>query len=238
MEIKKNPQVDLEKKKRTFALIGLVVSLSFMLLAFEWRFYEEGSSGLGDLNLDDIEEEIIPITQQNQPPPPPPPPPPVQEVIEIVEDDVEIEEELEMEDTEADENTVIEAIEIEEEVVEEQIFTIVEDMPAFSGCEKISNKSERDACTTQKIYKFLGDVQNYPEIAREAGIMGTVYISFVVSKEGKVGTVQVLKGVAGGAMLDKEAVRMISSLPKFTPGKQRGKAVPVKYTLPVKFTLK
>jgi protein TonB len=238
MEIKKNPKVDLERKKRTFGLIGLVLSLSFMLLAFEWRFYEAKLADLGDLNLGDIEEEIIPITQQNQPPPPPPPPPPVQEVIQIVEDDVEIEEELEMEDTEADENTIIEAIEIEEEVVEEQIFTIVEDMPAFQGCENIQDKAERTACTQQKMYQFLGKIQTYPEIAREAGIQGTVYVSFVVGKDGKVGMVEILKGVSGGSMLDKEAVRMISQLPAFTPGKQRGKAVQVKYNLPVRFKLK
>lgn len=238
MQPKKNPQVDLEKKKRTFALIGLVVSLAIVFYAFEHRTWEDEGTGLGALNLEDIEEEIIPITQQNQPPPPPPPPPPpVQEILEIVEDDVEIEDEVKI-DTEADEDTEIEEIEVEEEVVEEQIFTIVEDMPAFKGCEGIANKAERDACTQKKIFEFMGKNQNYPEIAREAGIQGTVYVSFVVGKSGKVEDVTVLKGVAGGSMLDKEAVRMISLLPNFTPGKQRGKAVKVKYNLPVRFTLR
>lgn len=238
MELKKNPNVDLEKRKRTFSLIGLVFSLAIVFYAFEHKTMEESTDGLGVLNLDDIEEEIVPITQQNQPPPPPPPPPPpVQELIQIVEDDEVIEEELDF-TSEADEDTEIEELEIEEEVVEEQIFTIVEDMPAFMGCENISDKTKRDACTQRKIFEFMAENQKYPEIAREAGLQGTVYVSFVIGKDGKVGDVNILKGVAGAAMLDKEAARMISLLPKFNPGKQRGKAVPVRYNLPVRFALK
>ena len=238
MELKKNPEVNLEKKRRTFSLIGLVVSLAIVFYAFEHGTRGEGGEGLGELNLEDIEEEIVPITQQNQPPPPPPPPPPpVQELIQIVEDDVEIEDEIEI-DTEADEDTEIEEIEVEEEVVEDQIFTIVEDMPAFPGCEHLTNKDERAKCFTKKLYEFMGKNQNYPEMAKDANIQGTVYISFVVDKKGKVGDITILKGVHGGSMLDKEAVRMLSLLPKFTPGKQRGKPVKVKYNIPVKFVLR
>jgi len=109
MEPKKNPEISLENKKGLFFQIGLIVTLLIVLFAFEWKSYEKVDYNLGQLNLDDLEEEIIPITKQEVKPPPPPPPPP--EVIEIVEDEVEIEEELEIEDTESDEDI---AIEIEE----------------------------------------------------------------------------------------------------------------------------
>ena len=110
MEPKKNPDISLEKKKGLFFQIGLVITLVIVLGAFEWKSYDKVAYNLGQLNLDDLEEEIIPITKQEVKPPPPPPPPP--EVIEIVEDDVEIEDEIEIEDTESDEDV---EIEIEEE---------------------------------------------------------------------------------------------------------------------------
>ena len=110
MELKKNPNANLEHKRSLFLQIGLVIALLIVLIAFEYRSYDRQMYNLGALNLDDLEEEIIPITKQEIKPPPPPPPPP--EVIEIVEDDVEIEEEIEIEDTESDEDEIIE---IEEE---------------------------------------------------------------------------------------------------------------------------
>ena len=237
MELKKNPEKDLEKRKRTFFLIGLIVSLGFTYGAFEYKTMEKQAQ-LAELQLDDIEEEIVPITQQNQPPPPPPPPPPpVEDLIEIVDDEEEIEEEIEF-TSEADEDTEIEEIVMEEEVVEEQIFTIVEDMPAFKGCDNISDKNKRNACTNQKIQEFLYENMQYPEIAREAGLQGTVILSFVVNQKGKIQDVTVLRGVQGASMLDNEAKRIIGMLPTFTPGKQRGKSVKVKYTLPVRFQLR
>ena len=127
MELKKNPEVSLEKKKGLFFQIGLIITLVIVFVAFEWKSYEKVNYDLGQLNLDDLEEEIIPITKQEIKPPPPPPPPP--EVIEIVEDEVEIEEELEIEDTESDED---EMIEIEEES-DDEFFMVVENMPEFPG---------------------------------------------------------------------------------------------------------
>ena len=110
MQKKKNPKVSLEKKRSLFLQIGLIISLLFVYIAFEWKSYDKTNFSLGEVNFDDLEEEIIPITKQEIKPPPPPPPPP--EVIEIVEDEVEIEEELEIEDTETDEDEIVE---IEEE---------------------------------------------------------------------------------------------------------------------------
>lgn len=236
MEPKKNPKADLEDKRGVFFMIGLVVVLALTLAAFEYKKYEDGPGSLGVLQVEDMEEEIIPITQQNQPPPPPPPPPPPQEILEIVEDDEEIENEVEIEDSEADMETEI--FEQPEEVIEEaEIFTVVEDMPIFPGCEGAGNKAEIQNCTNAEMYKFIGKNTNYPAMARDAGISGTVYIQFVVNAKGKVTDVKVVRGVPGGASLDKEAIRVIESMPNLKPGKQRGKAVQVQYTVPVRFTL-
>ena len=224
MELKKNPEHDLQRKRGLFFDIGLLISLAAVLIAFEWKSFEGDNYNLGQLNLDEIEEEIIPITQQNTPPPPPPPPPPVQEILKIVEDDVEIEDEVEI-DSEADEDTEIEEIEYEEVVDEEEIFTVVEKMPEFPG-------------GIQKLYNYLGNNIRYPEVAKEAGIQGKVYISFVVEKDGSIKDVKVLRGIPGGKMCDNEAIRVVKAMPKWSPGKQRGKPVRVSYNLPVQFTLR
>ncbi len=222
MELKKNPEVDLEKRRPALMWMGLLFSLALVLVAFEWKIFDKVDTGLGDLELDMIEEEIIP--QSIQKPPPPPPPPAPTTVIEIVDDDEEIEEELELEDMEIDQDTEIEFIEeYEEEVVEEEIFTIVEEMPSFPGGEA-------------KLFEYLGKNIKYPQIAKEAGISGIVYVTFVVDANGNITEVQVLRGIGGGC--DEEAVRVVKNMPKWTPGKQRGKAVKVRYNLPIRFSLK
>jgi protein TonB len=239
LEPKKNPKVDLERKRSIFFLVGLFVSLSLVYIAINFRFYEaNANNGLGQA-FEDIEEEIIPITQQNTPPPPPPPPPPpaAPEVLEIVEDDQEVED-VTMEDTEADENTIVEELPEEEPEQVEQIFTIVEDMPTFKGCEKEKDAQARQMCTQQKIFEFLNKEMKYPQMAKEAGISGTVFVNFVIGPDGNVKDIKVLRGVPGGKMLDEEAIRVIKKLPPFNPGKQRGKPVSVSYNLPVRFILR
>lgn len=222
MESKKNPKVDLEKRKSSFMWLGMVFALAIVLVAFEWKVFEKTQTDLGDLDLDLIEEEIIP--QSIQKPPPPPPPPAPTTVIEIVDDEEEIEEELEIEDLEIDQDTEIEFIEaVEEEVVEEEIFTIVEDMPSFPGGEA-------------KLFEYLGKNIKYPQIAKEAGISGIVYVNFVVGTNGKINDVKVLRGIGGGC--DEEAIRVVKNMPQWTPGKQRGKPVKVSYNLPIRFSLK
>src|SRR5690554_2648670 len=132
MELKKSHHANLENKRIPLIIIGILFSTALVLVAFEWRTYETEVASLGQLDIDLIEEEIIPISQQAPPPPPPPPAPTT--VIEIVEDEKEIEEELVIEDMEVTEDTEIEFIEeVVEDVVEEQIFTIVEQMPSFTG---------------------------------------------------------------------------------------------------------
>jgi protein TonB len=216
MEPKKNPEISLEKKKGLFFQIGLVVTLIVVLVAFEWKSYEKVDYNLGQLNLDDLEEEIIPITKQEIKPPPPPPPPP--EVIEIVEDEVELEDELEIEDTESDEDI---AIEIEEES-DDEFFMVVENMPVFPGGDL-------------GLMKYIQRNVKYPPIAKEYNITGKVYVSFIVDKSGSVTNVKIVRGV--GKNLDAEALRVVKSLPKYKPGKQRGKAVRVMFTIPINFTL-
>ena len=214
MEPKKNPEVNLERKRGLFLQIGLVIALLIVLGAFEYKSYEKVAYNLGSLNLDDLEEEIIPITKQEVKPPPPPPPPP--EVIEIVEDEVEIENEIEIEDTESDED-----LEIAEED-DEEFFMVVENMPVFPGGDL-------------GLMKYIQKNIKYPAIAKEYNITGKVFISFIVDKTGSVINVKVVRGVDKN--LDAEAVRVIKSLPKYKPGKQRGKAVRVMFTVPINFTL-
>ena len=216
MEPKKNPDISLEKKKGLFFQIGLVITLVIVLGAFEWKSYDKLAYNLGQLNLDDLEEEIIPITKQEVKPPPPPPPPP--EVIEIVEDDVEIEDEIEIEDTESDEDV---EIEIEEED-DEEFFMVVENMPEFPGGDL-------------GLMKYIQKNVKYPAIAKEYNITGKVYVSFIVDRSGSVTNVKIVRGVDKN--LDAEAMRVVKSLPKYKPGKQRGKSVRVMFTIPINFTL-
>ena len=216
MESKKNPEVDLERKKGLFLQIGLVIALLVVLGAFEYKTYEKIAYNLGALSLDDLEEEIIPITKQELKPPPPPPPPP--EIIEIVEDDVEIEDEIEIEDTESDEDEEIEIIEEDDD----EFFMVVENMPIFPGGDL-------------GLMKYIQKHVKYPAIAKEYNITGKVYVSFIVDKSGSVTNVKIVRGVDKN--LDSEAVRVVKSLPKYKPGKQRGKAVRVMFTIPINFTL-
>jgi periplasmic protein TonB len=213
MEPKKNPEVNLERKRGLFLQIGLVIALLVVLGAFEYKTYEKIAYNLGALNLDDLEEEIIPITKQEVKPPPPPP-----EIIEIVEDDVVIEDEIKIEDTESDEDEVIEIIEEDDD----EFFMVVENMPEFPGGDL-------------GLIKYIQKHVKYPAIAKEYNITGKVYVSFIVDKSGSVTSVKIVRGVDKN--LDAEAVRVVKSLPKYKPGKQRGKSVRVMFTIPINFTL-
>jgi protein TonB len=152
-----------------------------------------------------------------------------------VDDEEEIEEELEIEDIELDEDTEIEIIEDYEEEEEDVAFMIVENMPAMGDCRKLRG-DERHQCTQLEIIKYVSKNTKYPPIAKDAGIQGTVFVYFVVGKDGKVRDVRVLREV--DSRLDAEATRVVESLPTFEPGEQRGKAVSVQYTIPVKFIIR
>ncbi len=225
MEIKKSDKANLENKKLTYLLMGFVFVLSACYVALEWTEQEVTKYEVADTDfLIEDEIEIQQTTQET--PPPPPPPAPVQEVevLNVVENDVETETiEIQAEDTK--EEVVIappvEAVEEEEE--EQTIFVVVETMPEFPGGQ-------------QALFKYLSENVKYPVIAQENGIQGRVICQFVVNKDGSIVDVEVVRS-GGDASLDKEAVRVIKSMPKWKPGKQRGKAVRVKYTVPVNFRL-
>ena len=228
MELKKSSKADLELKKNVFFMVGLVVSLGIMLVAFEWTAKPEKADSLGTMNAVNVEDEIIPITREQEiKPPPPPPPPKVIEVLNIVDDDVKIDDELQIEDSEADDKTLITAApvvtaakEVEEE--ETQVFFIVEDMPEFPGGE-------------MALRAYIANAIKYPVIAQENGIQGKVYVTFVVGKDGSVSNATIARGV--DPSIDKEALRVVNALPKWKPGKQRGKPVNVSYTVPINFVL-
>jgi protein TonB len=156
-------------------------------------------------------------------------------VIEIVDDEEEIEIELEIEDIELDEDTEIEIIEEDDDVDDDTPFMIVENMPALAQC-KTMRGDERHQCTQMEIIRYVSKNTKYPPIAKDAGIQGTVFVYFVVGKDGKVKDVKVLREV--DSRLDKEAKRVVESLPRFDPGSQRGKNVSVQYTIPVKFIIR
>ena len=218
MELKKNPEANLEVQRKSYILIGLVVSLSAVFILINWRTYEGINDGLGKLDMDLSEEEIIPITQPEKPPPPPPP---KQIILTIVEDDEEIEEEIELDDSEGDEDMEIEIV--EEEYEEPEIFMVVEQMPDFKGGEAA-------------MWKYFGKNMVYPEEAKENQISGIVYVTFVVDAKGKIKDVKLLRGIGGGC--DEEALRVVRNMPDWNPGKQRGKPVSVQFSLPVNFTLR
>ncbi len=224
MDTKKSPRADLESKKIIYTQIGLIIALAVILLAFEWKSYDKTVDGFGERIVADIVEDIIPITEQKVKPPPPPPPKKVIQ-INVVEDDVEVEDDM-LIDAEADEATEMDEyipIEVDEEIVEEAtIFTVVESMPEFKG-------------GMAKLYSYLGNNIKYPVMAKESGIQGKVYVTFVVERDGSITDVKVLRGIGGGC--DEEAIRVVASMPRWTPGKQRGKPVRVQYNLPVRFTL-
>ncbi|MBI9033266.1 MAG: energy transducer TonB [Bacteroidales bacterium] len=224
MEPKKTSKADLEGKRTIFIEIGLILALAVVLAAFEYRSYDKIEVEIAQRVVEEIPEEIVPITE-HKPPPPPPTPPPQTTIISIVEDDVEVEDELII-DVDVDEDTEIEEFEPieveEEEVVEEEIFMVVEEQPTFPG-----GDAER--------MRFLMKNIKYPTMAKESGIQGTVYVSFVVEKNGKITDVRILRGIGGGC--DEEAVRVVNMMPNWKAGKQRGKPVRVRFSMPIKFTL-
>ncbi len=225
MEIKKNPKVDLEKWRMVLFEVGLVVSLIATYLVFQIKSGEKQENVLGDLGDIKVEEEIIPITRMKEVKPPPPPPPKVVEQLNIVEDDEDIEDEFEMDDSEADEETAVEQtdVQVEEEEDDEPInFYVVEQKPEFPGGENA-------------LYKFLAENTKYPEPAKENGITGTVWVQFIIDKDGKVTNVKVVRSV--DPYLDKEAERVVKSMPKWKPASQRGKPVRVIFQVPIRFEL-
>ncbi|MBN2747592.1 MAG: energy transducer TonB [Bacteroidales bacterium] len=224
MEIKKSEKANLEHLRSTFMLIGLMITLSVIWLSFEYKTYDKTVNDFENMQVLEDEEDIVIQTERLETPPPPPPQQQTT-VIEIVEDDVEVDIELEF-DAEMDEDADIEDAPIiqqeEEEEKEEEIFVFVEEQAGFPGGEEAR-------------MKYLRDNTKYPQMAKESGIQGTVYLKFVVEKDGRITNIQVVRGIGGGC--DEEAVRVLKSMPKWQPAKQRGRPVRVWFNMPFKFIL-
>jgi protein TonB len=201
--------------------------------AIEWKTYDRSGYGYEALNIDDEDDEEIPITEQIKTPPPPPPPPPAPEIIEVVEDEEEIEETI-IESTETDQEEIVEIVEVEEEFEDVDVpFAVIEDVPIFPGCERVAKSKRRD-CFQEQINKHIRKNFRYPEIAQEMGIQGRVYVNFVIDKDGSITSIR-MRGPDKN--LEKEAQRIIAKLPRMTPGKQRGRAVRVPFSIPITFRL-
>ncbi|MDR3260486.1 MAG: energy transducer TonB [Tannerella sp.] len=231
MEIKKSPKADLEKGKGLSLLMGVIVGLAIMFVGFEWGSADFKAAS-DDSISDVIAEEEIEITKQEEEPPPPPPPPPapvVAEVLNIVEDDAKVEE-TDLLSTEDNQNVaqtqtyVPSAVtdNTDEEEASNEIFVIVETPPEFPG-------------GIVELMSFIAKSIKYPVVAQENGIQGRVTCSFVVNKDGTIVDAEVARGI--DASLDKEAIRVINSMPKWKPGMQRGKPVRVKFNVPINFKL-
>ena len=229
MEVKKTEKANLENRRLLFTEIGLVAALLVVWGAFSYGTKEKKVAVFGS-EAEVVEvEEMVPITQETPPPPPEAPQIPVlSDQIDIVEDDIKVEDNfMSLED---DANLGVEIMdyveEVKEEVVEEEAipFQLVEEKPSFNGGD------------ANEFSKWVNSKLVYPEIAKENGVQGRVTLQFTVEKDGSVTNVKVLRGV--DSSLDKEAVRVVQSSPKWKPGKQRDRAVKVTYTFPVIFQLR
>ena len=229
MEAKKTPKADLENRRGLYLEIGLVVIMAIVLAAFEKKSYDkEQIEVVQRTAMDEVEDVIIQTQQEELPPPPPPEQPEVVTELNVIEDDAESKNEVDMSSFQRQEEaTNIEItpvkIEEEEEEDEQEIFQVVENDPEFPG-------------GVEAMYKYLAQNIKYPQLARENNITGRVFVTFVVEKDGSVTNVRVLRDIGGGC--GQEAVRIVKAMPKWTPGKQRGKAVRVQYNLPVNFSLR
>ncbi|MGC6431374.1 MAG: energy transducer TonB [Jejuia sp.] len=235
---KKNPELEVGRNSSLYFAIGLNVMLFFSWQAIEYKTYEKEEVVLDILSMDSEIDEEIPLVTMNTPPPPPPPVA-IQESVQIVEDEVEIEETI-IESTEVDQSDVIQDVvrveDIEVAEVEEEVevpFALIEDVPLFPGCENVK-KSERRACFQKMINNHVAENFNYPQVALDMHIKGRVYVIFVIAPDGSITKIRTR---GPDKILEKEAHRIVSLLPKMTPGKQRGKPVSVPFSLPINFKM-
>lgn len=229
MELKKSPKANLETKKALFTEIGLVAALAVVLFAFEYKTTEKAVSTLEEEVYIPVEEEIIPITQETPPPKPDMPKiPQLSDEIDIVSDEIQVEDIIINTEDVADMGVEVMdyVAEVEdEEIIEEALpYKSVEVEPSFQGG------------TANDFSKWVQQRLVYPEIALENGISGTVILYFEVDKDGNLINVKVLRGV--DKSLDDEAVRVVKSSPKWSPGRQQDIAVKCQYQFPVTFQLK
>ena len=237
MKHKKNPAKDLQRNSSLYFAIGLTIVLFISWQAIEWKTYEKLGFSYEALDVDEVDEEEVPMTEPMKAPPPPPPAPPAPQVLEVVEDEEEVEETI-IESTETDQEEIIEVedVEVEEDFDDDDPvpFAVIEDVPIYPGCENVA-KSERRNCFQEQINKHVRNNFRYPEIAQEMGIQGRVYMHFVIDKDGSITDIKIAR--SPDRNLGIEAERIIHKLPKMTPGKQRGRPVRVPFSIPITFRL-
>ncbi|MFC4665607.1 energy transducer TonB [Falsiporphyromonas endometrii] len=233
MEIKKSPKADLEKGKFLSFLLGLVLALSIVYVFLELRSYDEIEVQVQDkLNIADIDDAPVVEDPQQQEEQPEPEEAPVQEVqlpdeFKVVDNSQKVEK-VSLVSADQDRQlpppppVVVKPVQKEEED-DRQIFVVVEENPEFPG-------------GAGELMKWLSKNVRYPEAAIENNVSGRVIVQFVVEKDGSATDVKVVRGV--DPSLDKEAIRVVSNMPKWKPGKQRGKPVRTRFTLPVVFQLR
>ena len=234
MESKKNQKANVSRNGSIYFAVGLALMLFLTYTAINYKTFDKSLIDIGKLDLDEeLDEEMI-LLDQVKPPPPPPPPPAAPEVIDIVEDEEEIEETV-IESTETDQDEEIEVEDIVVEEVYEDVevpFSVIENVPEYPGCEKGSNSDKRK-CMSAKIAKFVQRKFN-TDLAGDLGLSGRQRIN-VIFKIDKRGNVVGVRSRAPHPRLEKEAARVINMLPKMKPGRQRGRAVVVPYSLPITF---
>lgn len=232
--MKKYPEADIRSYSKVNFGVGVLAATLVVTLILGWKAVEDREPQFDEEAYDEETEIIPPPSEQIKTPPPPPPPP----TVEVVEDEEIIEEEPELFEADLDFDDEIEIpdfAEPEPEVVEEEeIFTIVEDMPTWSTCATIKDKTERDQCHQKELLSYLGSIK-YPEIAKDNDIEGKVYVQYVVNKDGKVQDVTIVR--SADDILDAAALKHIQNMPDMAPGKQRGKAVSVQFIVPINFQL-
>jgi protein TonB len=235
MEPKKNPKADVSRNGSIYFAVGLALMLFVTYETINYKTYDKDDIDIGMVTMDALDDEEIPITEQIQTPPPPPPPPAAPEVIEVVEDEEDIEETVieSTETSEEEEIVEVEDVQVEEEEEDVEVpFAVIENVPVYPGCESGNNDQKRK-CMSDKITKFVQKKFN-TDIAGDLGLTGKQRIS-VIFKIDKNGNVTDVRSRAPHPRLEKEAARVINLLPKMKPGKQRGKAVIVPYSLPILF---
>jgi len=225
---KKSKSANLENKRVIFLEIGMIVALAIVLYAFNWKTYDKNVYQTYQRDIGDIPEDMAPITQQKPPELPRLQPPPVLTVINIVDNNDEVDDEFVI-DVEVDATDSVSVYvpvpkmqEEESGSGEEEIFKVVESPPMYPGGE-------------EALYSYLANNTRYPQMAKDAGISGRVYLTFVVEKDGHITDARVLRGIGGGC--DEEALRVINAMPKWTPGLQRNRPVRVQFVMDIKFTL-
>ena len=224
MELKKNPKYDLTRYSGLFLEVGLVIAIGAVLLALNYSVHTKRTVVFGELKEVIAEEGIVPITRQPATTPLPPlEVPKVAEVINIVDDDTNLDDELDIEDIEADQETEIVVVKRQEEEEEDEIFIIVEEIPEFPGGE--------DA-----LHRFMIEHTKYPKSAKKKRVSGTVYVQFVINEKGEIENVHIPRSV--NPALDREAIRVVENMPNWIPGKIRGKPVKAVQTLWFDFALR